>query len=695
MTAQAAPLHAPLDRLHGVGARQSERLARLGLRRVGDLLFHLPLRYEDRSRRVPLGVARPGASVLFSGEVEHAEVVAGRRRRVVCRLAGGTGTVDLVFFHFFGPAFKQLRRGARIEAFGEIRSGYGVPQVVHPEWRLEREAAAVPEPAGLTPIYPTTEGLTQPVLRRLVTIAVQSAAAGLEDVLPVAAVRHLGLPGLLDSLRFVHRPPVETAVRELTEGRHPAVRRLALEELLAHRLSLLRLRVRHQQAWPAPALRADDGLGDGFLARLGFTLTAAQRRVAGELRADMAQDRPMLRLLQGDVGSGKTVVAALAALSAVASGWQAAIMAPTELLAEQHHRTFRAWFEPLGVQVGWLAGRLTPKARREALAALAAGTTQVAVGTHALFQSELAFARLGLAIVDEQHRFGVHQRLALRDKGGSGGIQPHQLIMTATPIPRTLAMTAYADLDVSVIDELPPGRTPVATVALPEGRRDDVIERVRAACAAGRQAYWVCTLIEDSDALEAEAAEATAERLRASLPELRVGLVHGRLKGAEKEAVMRAFEAGELDLLVATTVIEVGVDVPNASLMIIENPERLGLAQLHQLRGRVGRGTAASSCVLLYRGPLTDSARARLGVLRESNDGFRIASRDLAIRGPGELLGTRQTGALLYRIADLNRDADLLGDVQRLAPQVLSDCPEAVDVLIRRWVGEGERYAQV
>jgi ATP-dependent DNA helicase RecG len=687
-------LQAPVAALHGVGARQSQRLAKLGLHRVEDLLFHLPLRYEDRTRRVPLGAVVPGESVLVSGEIQHAEIAHGRRRRLICRLNDGTGALDLVFFHFFGPVQTSLRRGVRIEAFGEIRAGYGPPQIIHPEWHLQGDVDAAVEPAGLTPVYPTTEGLHQAVLRRLVDSALAAAERGVRDDLPALTVRGESLPGLLPSLRLVHRPPVETSVQELTSGRHPAVRRLVLDELIGHRLSLLRLRQQHQQAVPAPALAGSGELRERFLSRLDFTLTGAQQRVVTEVLGDLARSRPMLRLVQGDVGSGKTVVAATAALAAVEEGWQAAVMAPTELLAEQHYRTFRDWLEPLGVRVGWFSGRLPLSARRDAAAALAGGDIQVAVGTHALFQDQVCFARLGLAIVDEQHRFGVHQRLALRDKGADAGTQPHQLVMTATPIPRTLAMTAYADLDVSVIDELPPGRTPVATVAVPDSRRDEVIERVRAACAGGRQAYWVCTLIEESDALEAEAAEATAARLVESLPGLRVGLVHGRLKSAEKEAAMHAFEAGELDLLVATTVIEVGVNVPNASLMIIENPERLGLAQLHQLRGRVGRGAAESSCVLLYRRPLSDAARARLGVLRESSDGFRIADRDLEIRGPGELLGTRQTGSLLYRVADLNRDAELLPEVRRLASRLLPH-GEAVDRMVGRWVGEGERYAQV
>lgn len=683
----------PLQRLPGVGPRLAERLSRLGIARVEDLPFHLPLRYEDRSRCVHLGELRPGESVLAEGEITAAEVVAGRRRRLVCRLADGSGALELVFFHFFGAHRQRLVRGARVRVFGEVRPGPVMLQMVHPEWEVVG-ADAPPPAGGLTPCYPATEGVTQQQLRRAVAAALAEPAA-VQDWLPSALGARHGLPELAAALATVHTPPQDADTRALLEGRHPAVRRLAFEELLAHRLSLLRLRREHQAQRPAPVLEGGTALGAALLERLGFELTGAQARVRGEIAADLASAQPTLRLVQGDVGSGKTVVAALAALTAVAAGYQAAVMAPTELLAEQHFRNFRDWLEPLGVRVGWVSGRLAAAPRRQALEALADRSLQVVIGTHALFQEGVRFAALGLVVVDEQHRFGVHQRLALRDKGDNGRTQPHQLVMTATPIPRTLAMTAYADLDVSVIDELPPGRQPVTTVAIPDSRRDEVVERVRVACAEGRQVYWVCTLVESSDVLEAEAAEATAERLREQLPELRVGLVHGRLRAADKESVMAAFEAGELDLLVATTVIEVGVDVPNASLMIIENPERLGLAQLHQLRGRVGRGEAQSSCVLLYHGPLTDTARARLGVLRETNDGFRIARRDLELRGPGELLGTRQTGALEYRIADLQRDADLIDAVQAEADALLDDYPEAAAALIRRWVGEGERYAQV
>ncbi|MDR9432640.1 MAG: ATP-dependent DNA helicase RecG [Spiribacter sp.] len=682
----------PLTQLPGVGPRLAEKLMRLGLQWIEDLPFHLPLRYEDRTRVLRVGELSPDTRALVEGEITASEVIGGRRRRFVCRISDGTGSLELVFFHFYAAQQRQLVRGVRLRVFGEARPGPVTLQIIHPDWDIV-DADAPPPDGEFKPVYPTTEGLNQTVLRRAIAASLSRSGA-ITEWLPVALRDSLAMPTLDAALALVHAPPANADTAALLRGTHPAVRRLAFEELLAHRLSLLRLRSEHQHAAPAPALEAPQTLPAQFLEGLGFALTSAQQRVYQDVSTDMQCAVPMLRLVQGDVGSGKTVIAALAALMAIERGWQVAIMAPTELLAEQHLRSFRAWLEPLGVTLGWLTGRLATAQRREALAALADGRTQVVVGTHALFQAQVVFNALALVVVDEQHRFGVHQRLALRDKG-SGRTQPHQLVMTATPIPRTLAMTAYADLDTSVIDELPPGRSPVQTVALPETRRDEVIERIRLACAQGRQAYWVCTLVEDSDVLEAQAAEATAEYLTEQLPNLQVDRVHGRVAAAEKEAVMARFEAGETNLLVATTVIEVGVNVPNASLMIIENAERLGLSQLHQLRGRVGRGETASSCVLLYHGRLGETARSRLGILRETNDGFRIARRDLEIRGPGELLGTRQTGALTYRIADLIRDGDLLDRVQAAAPDLLSNHPQAVDALIQRWVGAGERYAQV
>ncbi len=684
----------PVTALRGVGARQAERLTNLGIHSVQDLLLHLPLRYEDRSRVRRIGELRPGEQALTSGTVELSEVAGGRRSRLLCRLTDGTGGLTLVFFHFHPSQQKRLARGTRVRCFGEVREGPAGLQIIHPE--LEIGVDDDDQGDGLLPVYPTTQGLNQSSLRRLTEQALTwIAQVPPPELLSEPLRRQWQLPGFLEAVTTLHRPPSGISLGALEAPDHPARRRLILEELLAHHLTLRLQRHTLRAQAAAPVLRGNGRLTAAFTDGLPFALTAAQVRVDGETAADMASRAPMLRLVQGDVGSGKTVVAALAALRCVESGMQTAIMAPTELLAEQHYRNFRDWLEPLGVTVTWLSGRMAAGERRQALEALAGGDTQVAVGTHALFQEEVVFRRLGLVVVDEQHRFGVHQRLALREKGHSERAQPHQLIMTATPIPRTLAMTAYADLDVSVIDELPPGRSPVTTVAVPDSRRDEVMTSVANACREGRQAYWVCTLIEESDALQAQAAADTAEALQAALPELRVGLVHGRLRAADKDAAMKAFAAGEVDLLVATTVIEVGVDVPNASLMVIENPERLGLAQLHQLRGRVGRGAAASSCVLLYHAPLSDTARARLAVLRESGDGFEIARRDLEIRGPGELLGTRQTGAWQLKVADLVRDGDLIAPVQRAADDILRDVPADAHALIDRWVGEAARYGRV
>ena len=686
----------PVTALKGVGPRLADRLRRLGIASAEDVLLHLPLRYQDRTRLTPLNQLRPGDEAQIEAEVVGSEVTARGRRFLLCHLADGTGVLTLRFFHF-SPAQEQLfsRAGVRLRCFGEVRQGYAGLEMIHPECRRVGPDAP-PVDDRLTPIYPATAGLQQFTLRSLAeqALAQLHAAALLPELLPAEMRTRLQLPPLAEAVELLHRPPMGTALAALESGRHPARRRLAFEELLAHQLSLRRLRARMQRQ-AAPPLAGQDGLSQRFLERLPFALTAAQQRVLAEIGADLARSRPMLRLLQGDVGSGKTVVAAAAALRAVEAGAQAALMAPTELLAEQHYRNFRVWLEPLGLEVAWLTGRLTGKARQTLLARLATGEIHIAVGTHALFQEAVAFAELALAIVDEQHRFGVHQRLALREKGRNGGRCPHQLIMTATPIPRTLAMSAYADLDTSTLDELPPGRQPVKTVVVPDSRRDEVIERIRQACRAGRQAYWVCPLIEESEALQCQAAAVTAERLTALLPELRIGLAHGRRSAADREATMAAFKAGELDLLVATTVIEVGVDVANASLMIIENAERLGLAQLHQLRGRVGRGAAHSSCVLLYRPPLSPIAHSRLAVLRECNDGFEIARRDLELRGPGEVLGTRQTGEQTLRIADLLRDQDLLNAVRHTADALLRDHPDRVEPLIRRWIGGGARYGEV
>jgi ATP-dependent DNA helicase RecG len=680
--------------LKGVGPALAKRLGKLGIETVADLLFWLPMRYEDRTHVVPIGSLRPGMRAAVEGEIELAEVVFRGRRSLLVRLSDGTGFLTLRFFHFSGAQQEQLRRGARLRCFGEVRRGKHGPEIVHPEYRDADAPDTQAVQGALTPIYPLTEGIQQGRLRNLTAQALAAADAGeLTDWLPAEVQRDLRLPGLVEALHCVHRPPPDARLDVLDSGRHPAQRRLAFEELLAHQLTLRRLRneIRRDPAWP---VKARGRLAARLLAGTGFTLTAAQRRVMDEVRRDLAVPHPMLRLAQGDVGSGKTIVAALAAADVVEAGGQAALMAPTELLAEQHLQNFTRWLAPLGLAPLLVTGRLSAKARREAEAALTDGSRGIAIGTHALFQDEVRFAKLMLVIVDEQHRFGVHQRMRLREKGAQGRY-PHQLIMTATPIPRTLAMTAYADLDVSVIDELPPGRTPVTTVAMPDSRRDEVVARIRSACLAGRQAYWVCPLIEESELLEAQAAEDTAAALAAALPGVAVGLVHGRMPPAAREKSMAKFKAGEIGLLVATTVIEVGVDVPNASLMVIENAERMGLAQLHQLRGRVGRGSEASSCVLLWHAPLSPLAKERLSVLRETSDGFEVARRDLDLRGPGEFLGTRQAGLMKLRVADLVRDADLLPGVQAAAGVMMRAHADNMAPLERRWIGAATRYGKV
>ncbi|WP_312598178.1 ATP-dependent DNA helicase RecG [Stutzerimonas nitrititolerans] len=683
----------PVTALKGVGAALAEKLARVGLETLQDVLFHLPLRYQDRTRVVPIGALRPGQDAVIEGMVVGADVVMGRRRSLLVRLQDGSGTLSLRFYHFSNAQKEALKRGTQLRCFGEARPGASGLEIYHPEYRaLNSEPAPVEQ--TLTPIYPTTEGLTQQRLRQLTqqTLA-RLGPHSLPDWLPEELSRDYHLGALDEAIRYLHRPPPDADLDELAEGRHWAQHRLAFEELLTHQLSLQRLResVRAQQAPQLPAART---LPQRYLNNLGFQPTGAQQRVGAEIAYDLAQPEPMLRLVQGDVGAGKTVVAALAALQALEAGYQVALMAPTEILAEQHFITFCKWLEPLGIEVAWLAGKLKGKARAAALERIAGGYPMV-VGTHALFQDEVQFKRLALVIIDEQHRFGVQQRLALRQKGIDGRLCPHQLIMTATPIPRTLAMSAYADLDSSILDELPPGRTPVNTLVIADSRRLEVIERVRAACNEGRQAYWVCTLIEESEELTCQAAETTFEDLSAALGGLNVGLIHGRMKPAEKAAVMLEFKEGRLQLLVATTVIEVGVDVPNASLMIIENPERLGLAQLHQLRGRVGRGSAASHCVLLYHPPLSQIGRQRLAIMRDTNDGFVIAEKDLELRGPGEMLGTRQTGLLQFKVADLMRDADLLPAVRDAAHALLERWPQHVSPLLERWLRHGQQYGQV
>jgi ATP-dependent DNA helicase RecG len=683
-----------LTALRGVGPALCERLARLGICRPVDLLFLLPQRYEDRTRLTPLGAAAPGRRVVVEGEVALCEVVYRRRRSLLCRIADGTGQLTLRFFYFSKAQQDGLARGSRLVCFGEVRKGPAGLEMVHPEYRLLAAGERITLDSTLTPVYPTTEGLQQFRLRGLITQALERFLPLLPDWLPAGEEASESRPTLQESLLYVHRPPPGADLARLAAGTHPCQQRLALEELLAHHLSLRRLRERGRRE-QALAMPPGDELRGRFLGQLGFELTGDQRRTLEEIDADLAQPHPMMRLVQGDVGCGKTVVAAAAALRAVAHGHQVAVMAPTELLTEQHRRSFLQWFTPLGVEVAWLSGSLSRRERQAAYEAIGSGRAGVIVGTHALFQEKLEYRSLALMVIDEQHRFGVHQRLALMQKGAAGELRPHQLVMTATPIPRTLAMTMYADLDTSLIRELPPGRQPVHTVAIPDRRRGEVVARVREAVQAGHRVYWVCPLIADSEALEYQAAESTHAMLSEALPGLAVGLIHGRMRSDDKDEVMRRFAAGSLQLLVATTVIEVGVDVPEATLMIIENAERMGLAQLHQLRGRVGRGSAASSCVLLYQSPLTGIARERLDVLRQTNDGFEVAQRDLELRGPGEVLGTRQTGMPQLRVADLVRDAALLPAVQALARRLLGGAPEAVDLLIRRWIGESSHYGNV
>ena len=685
----------PITDIKGVGTALSLKLAKLGIHSLQDLLFHLPTRYQDRTRIRSLGSLQIGEEVLIEGELKLSDVVMGRRRSLLCRLQDGTGQITLRFFHFNAAQKNALRPGVRLRAFGEIRPGGAGLEMVHPEYQVMSagQTLAAPDQA-LTPVYPMTEGLTQVRMRNLVRQAfAHLSSQDLPDYLPESLRQSRSLPELQAALRYLHQPPPNADQQALLAGRHPAQRRLALEELLAHHLSLTRVRqhIQQQGSWAMPEAPE---LAQTFLQQLPFQLTAAQQRVIAEIKQDLQRNVPMLRLVQGDVGSGKTLVAALAAVQVIAAGYQVAVMAPTEILAEQHYQNFSQWFATLNVEVAWLAGKVKGKQRQHQLAQIASGEAAVVVGTHALFQEEVQFARLALVVIDEQHRFGVHQRLSLREKGADGIRAPHQLIMTATPIPRTLTMSAYADLDCSIIDELPPGRTPVNTLVIADTRRAEVIERVKQACTQGRQAYWVCTLIEESEALQCQAAEVTATHLAEQLPDLRIGLVHGRMKPAEKAAVMAEFKSANLDLLVATTVIEVGVDVPNASLMIIENPERLGLAQLHQLRGRVGRGSVESFCVLMYHPPLSKQGRDRLKVMRETTDGFRIAEKDLLLRGPGEVLGTRQTGMMQFRIADLERDADLLSEVHLLA-QILHQHPMRAEALINRWMGNSESYAHV
>lgn len=693
-----------LTQLTGVGPALAKTLNELGIHTVEDLLFHLPLRYEDRTQLHPIGGLYPGATAQIEGDVEQSAIVPARRAMLVAVVSDGTGMLTLRFFHFRAAQKRSLARGARVRAFGEVRAGFKGLEMIHPSYRILSEDCKTPLADRLTPVYPTTEGLGQARWVRLSDQALsrlEKGALDLQELLPPNLLdsasktsREIAGISLRQALQFIHRPPPDADVGALVERRHPAQQRLALEELLAHHLSMTRI---HQgrRKLGAPRMPGTSTPGETeFRDRLPFELTGAQQRVIEEIHHDMTLAHPMQRLIQGDVGSGKTVVAALAALRAMGNNHQVAITAPTELLAEQHYGSFSEWLKPLGIEPVWLSSKVTGKARTSALTAISEGAP-LAIGTHALMQEGVEFKRLGLVVVDEQHRFGVDQRMALLDKSRSEDERAHQLIMTATPIPRTLAMTAYAGLETSVIDELPPGRKPVSTVVISNDRRSEVIERVAAACSDGRQAYWVCTLIEESDAVQARAAEDVSAELATQLRGIRTGLIHGRMKATEKQVVMDRFKAGEIQLLVATTVIEVGVDVPNASLMIIENSERLGLSQLHQLRGRVGRGAEQSSCVLLYTSPIGELAKQRLAIMRKTNDGFLIAEKDLELRGPGEVLGTRQTGMLQFRVADLGRDQQLLDLIPEAASQILTDNPVQADRLIQRWIGDASRFAVV
>ena len=693
-----------LTQLKGVGAKLAESLAKLDIYNLQDLLFHLPFRYEDRTRIHLVGDLRPGMQGLFEVEVLGSRVVQGRRRSLEVKVSDESGFVTLRFYYFNAAQARQLTKGTMLRCYGEARLGKLGVEFYHPEYSVmtgEKNQA----PDKLTPVYSSTEGLQQTRIRALCLQALSWLdRCDVQDLLPAKVREAYQLPELKKALHYLHQPPVEADQEALLEGRHICQSRLIVEELLAHHLSLMKLR-QGIQAHPALLCKQkpkDDkaSLGCAFLELLPFSLTDAQARVSNEIQQDLARGFPMLRLVQGDVGSGKTVVAALAALRVMEEGAQVALMAPTEILAEQHLSNFQQWFEPLRINgkepinIAWLSGKSKGKVREQSLESIRSGEANIVIGTHALFQDQVEFKSLALAIIDEQHRFGVHQRLSLKNKGLANGWVPHQLIMTATPIPRTLAMSAYADLDTSVIDELPPGRQKIETFAIPDSRRLEMVDRVRQSCKSGCQAYWVCTLIEESEALQCQAAEDTLEWLKEQLNGLVVGLVHGRMKAKDKSLIMDYFKAGKIDVLVATTVIEVGVDVPNASLIIIENPERLGLAQLHQLRGRVGRGSLQSYCALMYHPPLSANGKERLSVMRESNDGFVIAEKDLELRGPGEVLGTRQTGMISFKLADLQRDQNWLPEVKKIAPSLLSQT-KLCEQLIQRWIGSRRQYGEV
>ena len=692
-------LNQPVGKLTGIGAQTVNRLEKLGIRVIQDIIFHLPLRYEDRTRIYPIGSLMAGMTALICGRVEFIDVLPRGRKSLICRISDDTGFISLKFFHFSANQHNTLKPGTLMTCFAEVRHGFAGLEMVHPDYQVIANPEAYVTETRLTPVYPLTEGLSQTTLRKAVKHALSlcnNEPGLLVDWIPEAILKKYHYPSLAEAIQTLHAPDESVSIEALQNGSVPALKRLAFEELLAHHLSL-RITRNKTKAWQAPVFAdsSDKTVAQQFLSSLPFKLTGAQHRVIAEIEADCRLHHPMMRLVQGDVGSGKTIVSAYAALMALTSGYQVAVMAPTELLAEQHKRNFSAWFAGFQTKVVFLTGQLKGNARKEALESLADGSAGIIIGTHALFQEGVNFHRLGLIIIDEQHRFGVHQRMALREKGQQGDTRPHQLVMTATPIPRTLAMLQYSDLDISIIDELPPGRKPIVTSVIPSERRAEVIDRINSWVGKKRQVYWVCTLIEESEVLQCEAAEKTAELLTQALPDVRVALIHGRMKSADKDAVMQAFKNHQIDLLVATTVIEVGVDVPNAGLMIIENPERLGLSQLHQLRGRVGRGEGDSYCLLMYQAPLSDTARQRLGILRDSNDGFVIAEKDLELRGPGEVMGTRQTGAVNFKIADLARDAELLDTIQLTGEYMFTESPQAIQPLCDRWLGTSTDYAEV
>lgn len=683
------------ESLSGVGPTLAAKLAKCGIVTVQDLLFHLPYRYQDRTRITSIQDLRANDCAVIAGKVCKTEIKYGKRMMLNCFVEDKTGLIKLRFFHFNKQQVNAMNNSACIHAFGEVREFSGRLEMIHPEYQLLDDESEYQVKETLTPIYPTTQGLTQTRLRQLVTMALSRCDNDLHQLewMDEQQLQDFKFPNLGFAIKLLHSPPPDTSLHAMEMGEHPALKRLVFDELLAQRLSMQFAR-QSRRALVAPAITAENNLTESFLNALPFALTSAQERVSKEISDDLTLSKPMLRLVQGDVGSGKTVIAALAALQAIGQGFQAAFMAPTDLLSEQHYNNLSKWLEPLGISVSRLSGKMKIAERRAALSALADKRCALIVGTHALFQEEVVFAQLGLVIIDEQHRFGVEQRLLLQQKGQQDHMIPHQLLMTATPIPRTLSMTHFAHLDISIIDELPPGRTPVTTAVVSQDKRDTIIERLQAGIASGRQAYWVCTLIEESEKLQCMAATDTAQILQEQLTNVRVGLVHGRLKAVEKEATMAAFKSGEIDLLVATTVIEVGVDVPNASLMIIENAERLGLSQLHQLRGRVGRGSAQSHCLLLYQAPLSPQGAERLKVMRATNDGFIISEKDLELRGAGEVLGTRQTGYRQFKIANIQRDKDLLPLLPPVARQLVQEKTDMARAITQRWLGNFEQFLQ-